>query len=162
MGGTSGGEPARIAFTTGVLPGGLIDLQYTITNVSAIAATDIAFTDDLDAVIPGLAAVGLPHGRRLWSRLFGLGNLADHAGERHIGGGHRLYLLGDGATAGFGYTGRLPEHVRRRVAATRLRSLAQWSHPTVQYQDQTQSMGRSCLGGSVLLPTAGPLGGESL
>ncbi|HEX4956473.1 MAG TPA: hypothetical protein VF017_24055 [Thermoanaerobaculia bacterium] len=41
--------------------GGLVDLAFTITNPSAAAGlTGIAFTDDLTAVVPGLAAVGLP------------------------------------------------------------------------------------------------------
>jgi hypothetical protein len=44
-----------------VLRGGSVDLEFTLTNVSSVTAlTDIAFTDDLDAVVPGLAAIGLP------------------------------------------------------------------------------------------------------
>ena len=36
-------------------------LSFTINNVNASAAVDgLAFTDDLDAVLPGLVAVGLP------------------------------------------------------------------------------------------------------
>jgi hypothetical protein len=44
-----------------VLRGGSVDLEFTLTNLSsATALADIAFTDDLDAVVPGLAAIGLP------------------------------------------------------------------------------------------------------
>jgi len=44
-----------------VLRGGAVTLEFTLTNVSAVSAlTDISFTDDLNAVIPGLAAIGLP------------------------------------------------------------------------------------------------------
>ncbi|MCH9652209.1 MAG: hypothetical protein K0U98_28530 [Deltaproteobacteria bacterium] len=44
-----------------VLPGGTILLEYTITNPSTTVALDqIAFTDDLDAALTGLAATGLP------------------------------------------------------------------------------------------------------
>jgi uncharacterized repeat protein (TIGR01451 family) len=49
------------AFEAPVLRGGLVDLAFTITNTSAtFTLTDIAFSDDLDAVVPGLVAVGLP------------------------------------------------------------------------------------------------------
>ncbi len=44
-----------------VLRGGLVDVEFTISNVSPVSAiTQIAFADDLDAVVPGLAATGLP------------------------------------------------------------------------------------------------------
>ncbi len=44
-----------------ILPGGLVDLEFTIAKPSpTFTATGITFTDDLDAVIPGLVAVGLP------------------------------------------------------------------------------------------------------
>jgi hypothetical protein len=44
-----------------VLPGGTANLEFTITNLDAAnGATAIAFTDDLDAAIGGLAATGLP------------------------------------------------------------------------------------------------------
>lgn len=44
-----------------VLPGDTVTLRFTLENVTAdLAATDIAFTDDLDAVLTGLTAVGLP------------------------------------------------------------------------------------------------------
>ncbi|MEL7060658.1 MAG: IPTL-CTERM sorting domain-containing protein, partial [Acidobacteriota bacterium] len=43
-----------------VLPGGLVTLTFTIENTSPTSATALAFTDDLDAVIPGLAATDTP------------------------------------------------------------------------------------------------------
>jgi hypothetical protein len=44
-----------------VLRGGLVDVEYTITNPSTSASLSaLAFTDDLGAAVPGLAAVGLP------------------------------------------------------------------------------------------------------
>jgi len=39
---------------------GTVDLEFTITNAGAEPVSDITFSDDLDAVIPGLVAVGLP------------------------------------------------------------------------------------------------------
>lgn len=44
-----------------VAPGGLVTLEFTITNFDREnSVTDISFTDDLDAALSGLAAVGLP------------------------------------------------------------------------------------------------------
>ncbi|MCB1566700.1 MAG: IPTL-CTERM sorting domain-containing protein, partial [Xanthomonadales bacterium] len=44
-----------------VLRGGQVVLRYTINNLSPSASVDsVAFSDDLGAVIPGWAAVGLP------------------------------------------------------------------------------------------------------
>lgn len=41
--------------------GDLVDLSFTLSNPSAtLALTGITFSDDLSAVLPGLAAVGLP------------------------------------------------------------------------------------------------------
>ena len=43
-------------------PGSIVDLEFTLTysENATVDATSIAFTDDLNAVIPGLAAIGLP------------------------------------------------------------------------------------------------------
>ncbi|HVS13269.1 MAG TPA: IPTL-CTERM sorting domain-containing protein [Thermoanaerobaculia bacterium] len=42
-------------------PGGTVELTFTLTNLSAGSPVDgLGFTDDLDAVLPGLVAVGLP------------------------------------------------------------------------------------------------------
>lgn len=43
-----------------VLPGDTVELGFTITNDTPIAASDITFTDDLDAMLPGTVALGLP------------------------------------------------------------------------------------------------------
>lgn len=44
-----------------VPPGGDVTLEFTITNFDRLnSATDITFTDDLDAALSGLEAVGLP------------------------------------------------------------------------------------------------------
>ncbi len=50
------------AFTDDPVPAGsTVTLEFMLTNLSATdAVSDIAFTDDLNAVLPGLAAVGLP------------------------------------------------------------------------------------------------------
>ena len=44
-----------------VLPGGNVTLEFTITNSDpGQGATNIAFTDDVGAILAGLVAVGLP------------------------------------------------------------------------------------------------------
>jgi uncharacterized repeat protein (TIGR01451 family) len=44
-----------------VAPGDTVTLEFTLTNLSGSqAAADLAFSDDLDAALSGLAAVGLP------------------------------------------------------------------------------------------------------
>lgn len=44
-----------------VSPGGTVDLEFTISNISATnPISAITFTDDLDAALSGLVAVGLP------------------------------------------------------------------------------------------------------
>ncbi len=44
-----------------VLPAGFLDLEYTITNTSVLAAINgMTFMDDFDATLPGLVAIGLP------------------------------------------------------------------------------------------------------
>ena len=44
-----------------VLPGGTVDLQFTLLNRSRTdAVSDVNFTDDLDATLSGLVATGLP------------------------------------------------------------------------------------------------------
>jgi hypothetical protein len=42
------------------VPNGSVTLEFTINNTDDVAVTDIAFTDDLDATLSGLVAVGLP------------------------------------------------------------------------------------------------------
>ncbi len=44
-----------------ILPGGMVDLEYTVSNMSSMfTATGITFMDDFDSALPGLAAAGLP------------------------------------------------------------------------------------------------------
>ncbi len=45
-----------------VVPGGTVDLEFSIFNLNRDGVTDISFSDDLDAVLPGggLVATGLP------------------------------------------------------------------------------------------------------
>ena len=69
-------------FGSGVLPGGIIDLEYTITNVSALTATGISFSDDLNAALAGLAAVGLPS-----SDVCGVGSLVSGTSTVSFSGG---------------------------------------------------------------------------
>ena len=42
------------------LPGGSLQLEYTITNTTALNLISLQFTDNFSAVLPGLAATGLP------------------------------------------------------------------------------------------------------
>jgi len=46
--------------TEPVLPGGLVEMELSLVNGSTFPLTDIALTDDLEAVLAGLAAEGLP------------------------------------------------------------------------------------------------------
>ncbi len=48
------------AFAAPVLPTGTVTLTYTITNPGVDAAAGLAFTEDLNAVLPGLVASSLP------------------------------------------------------------------------------------------------------
>ena len=41
-------------------PGGIVDLEFTMQNLGAEAVTALSFSDDLDAVLSGLVATGLP------------------------------------------------------------------------------------------------------
>ncbi len=43
-----------------VLPGGVLDVEFTLVTGAAFGVSEIAFTDDLGAALPGLVAVGLP------------------------------------------------------------------------------------------------------
>ncbi|MDO3387310.1 hypothetical protein QWI17_15825 [Gilvimarinus sp. SDUM040013] len=46
--------------TQPVIPGGLVEMELSVVNGSVFALTDIALTDDLDTVLSGLVAEGLP------------------------------------------------------------------------------------------------------
>lgn len=65
-GGESNGSISTLVLTKEftndpVAPGDTVTLEFTITNQDLIqSATSITFTDDLDATLPGLVAIGLP------------------------------------------------------------------------------------------------------
>lgn len=46
--------------TQPVVPGGLVEMEISVVNGSTFPLSDIALSDDLGAVLPGLAAEGLP------------------------------------------------------------------------------------------------------
>jgi len=49
------------AFSGSVLPGGTVSLGFTLTNVDLVnPASGLGFSDDLDAVLPGLMAIDTP------------------------------------------------------------------------------------------------------
>jgi uncharacterized repeat protein (TIGR01451 family) len=75
---TVGGLSLVKSFTDDpVIPGGTVTLQFTITNSSAnLAATNIAFTDNLGSVLSGLSATGLPV-----SNICGAGSQISQAGS---------------------------------------------------------------------------------
>jgi uncharacterized repeat protein (TIGR01451 family) len=51
---------AKAFLSQPVIPGGLVDLEFSIDNPSQDALDDISFSDDLAAALSGLAAEGLP------------------------------------------------------------------------------------------------------
>ncbi len=69
--------------STPVLPGGDVVLSYTIDNNSDLPVDTLAFTDDLDGALSGLAATGLPASDvcGLGSTLSGTGTVALAAGS---------------------------------------------------------------------------------
>ncbi|HEX2254369.1 MAG TPA: hypothetical protein VHQ65_13945 [Thermoanaerobaculia bacterium] len=72
-------------FLAPAVSGGTTTLRFTITNDGAEAATDVAFTDDLDAVLPGVVALGLP--------------VADACGAGSTVSGSDVIALTDGSLA---------------------------------------------------------------
>lgn len=83
-----------------VLRGGQVDLEYTITNPSATSAVDgITFSDDLDTVVPGMAAIGLP-----LTDACGTGSLVAGAGTVTLTGGS----LGAAGSCTFAVTVQVP------------------------------------------------------
>ncbi|MDY7094885.1 MAG: hypothetical protein SX243_18080 [Acidobacteriota bacterium] len=83
-----------------VLRGGLVDVEYTITNPSSSASLSaLAFTDDLGAAVPGLAAVGLPA-----SDVCGTGSVLSGTSVLTFGGGS----LPAGGSCTFGATLQVP------------------------------------------------------
>lgn len=79
--------------------GGTVDLVFTLTNDFAEPVTDITFTDDLDAAMPGMEAVGLPE-----PDVCGLGSQLDGTSVITLTGG----VLAPGGTCTFSVTLQLP------------------------------------------------------
>jgi len=95
----------RIALTKNfvddpVSPGGTVTLQFTIRNLEREAAiADMTFTDDLDAVVSGLVAVGLP-----LANPCGSGSVLSGGSVLTLTGGN----LGTGETCTFSVTLAVP------------------------------------------------------
>ncbi len=87
------------AFSGIAQPGGTVDLTFTLTSGFAEPVTGITFTDDLDAVIPGMEAVGLPE-----PDVCGLGSLLSGTSVITLTGG----VLPPGGTCTFTVTLQLP------------------------------------------------------
>lgn len=88
------------SFTDGpATPGGTVTLEFTVTNPSSLPATDITFTDDLDACLSGLAAVGLPA-----NDVCGSGSQISGTSLLTLSGGN----LAAGASATFSVTLQVP------------------------------------------------------
>lgn len=87
-------------FLAAGVPGDLVDLEFTIANPDTVnTATGIGFTDDLDAVLPGLAAVGLPV-----ADVCGPGSVIDGTSLLTLTGGS----LAPGGTCTFTVTVQIP------------------------------------------------------
>ena len=84
-----------------VLPGGTATLEFTISHADTAAAdaTAISFTDDLDATLTGLAAIGLPQ-----NDVCGTGSQLTGTSSLSFTGG----TLAPGATCTFSVTVQVP------------------------------------------------------
>jgi uncharacterized repeat protein (TIGR01451 family) len=83
-----------------VLPGGTANLEFTISNLDPVnSASAIAFTDDLDAALNGLAATGLP-----MNDVCGAGSQISGAGLLSFTGG----VLPAGGTCSFSVPLQVP------------------------------------------------------
>lgn len=92
------------------LPGGTVTLQFTLANGDPTqAATALAFSDDLNAVFPGLAALGLPA-----NDVCGVGSQINGAGLLTFTGGS----LAPGATCVFSVTLQVPAALNSNVTNT--------------------------------------------
>ncbi|NNE59135.1 MAG: DUF11 domain-containing protein [Hellea sp.] len=70
------------------VPGGTVNLEFSIANTGTGGLTDMRFTDDLDATLSGLVATGLPANDICGSgsSLSGTSNLSFTGGNLNIGG----------------------------------------------------------------------------
>lgn len=80
-------------------PGGTANLEFVLENVASDAATDISFSDDLDAALSGLEALGLPQ-----SDVCGVGSTLSGTTVLTLTGGN----LPAGGTCTFSVTVQLP------------------------------------------------------
>ncbi|WP_143536880.1 T9SS type A sorting domain-containing protein [Rubricoccus marinus] len=110
---SSGRAGARLTVVTGALaltasftddptpPGGTVGLQFTLRNLNRTeSVTNLSFTEDLDAALPGLAAVDLPQ-----SDVCGAGSqLTQASGVLTLTGG----VLAPEGTCTFGATLQIP------------------------------------------------------
>lgn len=81
------------SFDGPVTPGGTVTLEYTLTNLDATnPVLDIAFTDDLDSVIPGLVSISDPQ-----NGICGSGSSLEGTGLLTFAGG----ILAPGASCTF-------------------------------------------------------------
>ncbi len=88
-------------------PGDTVNLRFTLTNLhDSLLASNIAFTDDLDAALAGLAAVGLPASV--------CGGTASGTGTISFTGGS----LASGASCSFDVTLQVPSAVPLGTIAT--------------------------------------------
>ena len=87
------------SFDGGSNPGGAPVLTYTIENLGIAAVDRLGFTDNLDDVIPGLVAVGLPQ-----NDVCGVGSALSGTSLVEFTGG----LLGAGETCSFSVTLQVP------------------------------------------------------
>lgn len=93
-----------------VPPGGTATLEFTITNLDALqAASDIAFTDDLDAALSGLASIS-----GLVSNVCGAGSQINGTTDLSFSSG----TLGAGAACTFSVTVQVPAGVSLGTLAT--------------------------------------------
>ncbi len=112
-----GGPVLSKSFTDDpVAPGGTVTLEFTL-DLAAEApgdATGIAFTDDLDAVLSGLAAVGLPANDVCGadSQLSGTGVLSFTGGS--LSPGSSCTFSATLAVPAGAVAGQLPQHHERR------------------------------------------------
>ena len=100
-----GGAPnlAKSFTNDPVMPGGTVNLQFTLTNTSEDStATGISFTDDLETVLTGLRTTGLPR-----SGICGSGSLLSGSDILGLSGG----ALAPGASCTFNVTLQVPGNV---------------------------------------------------
>ncbi len=84
---TAGSATFTKAFTAPGGPGGTTSLEFTITNTSSGALSNLRFTDDLNAALPGLVASGLPTNNicGTGSQISGTSNLTFSGGNLGVG-----------------------------------------------------------------------------